>query len=646
MTQTNDPIPALTRDDPAAHSGDVVGDNVAALKDLFPQIVTDGKVDFDVLRQLLGDTVETGDERYGLNWKGKARARAHALTPTLATLRPAREDSVDWDTTQNLVIEGDNLEVLKCLRKAYAGKVKLIYIDPPYNTGNDFVYPDNYTDSLSNYLDLTGQRGEDGAQLTSNKESSGRFHTDWLNMIYPRMLVAREFLRDDGFIFVSCNDAEVANIRTFMDEIFGQDNFLADIIWKKSYGGGAKVKHVVIHHEPVICYIKSKSVVERIELPPDPDALKYYKFKDAKYPIRGPYRLQPLATTSNDERANLRYAIPYNGEEIWPEKQWQWERGRTFAALENDDLVLEKRADKWSVSYKQYLKNEEGVERGAKPASIVDGPYTQTGTAEIVALLGDPKLFSFPKPVGLIEAILQYPHPDRDFLVMDFFAGSGTTANAVMKLNASDGGKRRFVVVQLPEKLDPANTEQKAAALFCDQLGKPRNIAELTKERLRRAGSKVEADNPGVEVDTGFRVYKLNTSNLKPWQPDPGNLEASLLDAVSNIVHGRSEADLLTELLLKTGIDLTTPAVESTIAGKHVHALGGGTLIVCLADIADDEAEGLGHGIADWRAQLDPAGQTTFYFKDTGFASASAKANVAAILRQRLGDRIAKLASI
>ncbi len=646
MTQTNDPIPALTRDDPAAHSGDVVGDNVAALKDLFPQIVTDGKVDFDVLRQLLGDTVETGDERYGLNWKGKARARAHALTPTLATLRPAREDSVDWDTTQNLVIEGDNLEVLKCLRKAYAGKVKLIYIDPPYNTGNDFVYPDNYTDSLSNYLDLTGQRGEDGAQLTSNKESSGRFHTDWLNMIYPRMLVAREFLRDDGFIFVSCNDAEVANIRTFMDEIFGQDNFLADIIWKKSYGGGAKVKHVVIHHEHVICYIKSKSVVERIELPPDPDALKYYKFKDAKYPIRGPYRLQPLATTSNDERANLRYAIPYNGEEIWPEKQWQWERGRTFAALENDDLVLEKRADKWSVSYKQYLKNEEGVERGAKPASIVDGPYTQTGTAEIVALLGDPKLFSFPKPVGLIEAILQYPHPDRDFLVMDFFAGSGTTANAVMKLNASDGGKRRFVVVQLPEKLDPANTEQKAAALFCDQLGKPRNIAELTKERLRRAGSKVEADNPGVEVDTGFRVYKLNTSNLKPWQPDPGNLEASLLDAVSNIVHGRSEADLLTELLLKTGIDLTTPAVESTIAGKHVHALGGGTLIVCLADIADDEAEGLGHGIADWRAQLDPAGQTTFYFKDTGFASASAKANVAAILRQRLGDRIAKLASI
>ncbi len=201
-----------------------------------------------------------------------------------------------------------------------------------------------------------------------------------------------------------------------------------------------------------------------------------------------------------------------------------------------------------------------------------------------------------------------------------------------------------FKSISCAEKI--AKTEQKAAALFCDQLGKPRNIAELTKERLRRAGSKVEADNPGVEVDTGFRVYKLNTSNLKPWQPDPGNLEASLLDAVSNIVHGRSEADLLTELLLKTGIDLTTPAVESTIAGKHVHALGGGTLIVCLADIADDEAEGLGHGIADWRAQLDPAGQTTFYFKDTGFASASAKANVAAILRQRLGDRIAKLASI
>jgi len=225
VTETTETIPQLSAKDPAAHSGDVVGENVAALKALFPQIVTDGKVDFEVLRQLLGDTIEEGEERYGLNWKGKAKARAHALTPTLATLRPAREDSVDWDTTRNLMIEGDNLEVLKCLRKAYAGKVKLIYIDPPYNTGGDFVYPDNYVDSLTNYMKITDQRSVEGALLTSNKEGSGRFHTDWLNMIYPRLTLARELLKNDGAIFISIDDKEVNNLYNICNEIFGAENF-------------------------------------------------------------------------------------------------------------------------------------------------------------------------------------------------------------------------------------------------------------------------------------------------------------------------------------------------------------------------------------------------------------------------------------
>lgn len=651
MTETTETIPQLSATDPAAHSGDVVAENVAALKALFPQIVTDGKVDFEVLRQLLGDTVEESEERYGLNWKGKAKARAHALTPTLATLRPAREDSVDWDTTRNLMIEGDNLEVLKCLRKAYApkgpsGGVKIIYIDPPYNTGGDFVYPDNYSNSISKYREIIGITAIDGTSLTSNKEGSGRFHTDWLNMILPRLAVAHEVLANDGFIFISCNDVEAANLRQLLNEIFGEDNFVADIIWKKSYGGGAKVKHVVIHHEHVICYAKNKSSIDKIDLPPDPEAIRYYKFKDSKFDLRGPYRLQPLATNSNDERANLRYAIPYKGEEIWPDKQWQWERTRTMAALENDDLVIERRNEKWSVSYKQYLRNEAGEERGAKPSSLIDGPYTQAGTAEIVELFDDPKLFSFPKPTGLIRSLISYAHPSTDFTVLDFFAGSGTTGDAVMQLNAADGGKRRYILVQLPEPLDATKTEQKSAAAFCASASKPCNIAELTKERLRRAGAKVKAEHPGADLDTGFRVYKLDSSNIRPWQPDADNLEASLLDAVSNIVHGRSEEDLLVELLLKTGIDLTTPEEVREIAGKTVHALGGGALIVCLADIADADAEKLGHGISEWQAELDPPGQTTLYFKDEGFASACAKANLAAILRQRMGDRIAKLASI
>jgi adenine-specific DNA-methyltransferase len=256
VTETTETIPQLSAKDPAAHSGDVVGENVAALKALFPQIVTDGKVDFEVLRQLLGDMVEEGEERYGLNWKGKAKARAHALTPTLATLRPAREDSVDWDTTRNLMIEGDNLEVLKCLRKAYAGKVKLIYIDPPYNTGKDFVYPDNYTDSLSNYLELTGQRGVDGAQLTSNKEGSGRFHTDWLNMMYPRLALARDLLADDGFLFISIDDNEHTNLVRLASDIFGEQAIVANFVWKRRSGAMDAVSNASEDHEYLVCIAK------------------------------------------------------------------------------------------------------------------------------------------------------------------------------------------------------------------------------------------------------------------------------------------------------------------------------------------------------------------------------------------------------
>jgi adenine-specific DNA-methyltransferase len=670
MTQTNDPIPALTRDDPAAHSGDVVGGNVAALKALFPQIVTDGKVDFDVLRQLLGDTVETGDERYGLNWNGKARARAHALTPTLATLRPAREDSVDWDTTQNLMIEGDNLEVLKCLRKAYAGKVKLIYIDPPYNTGSDFVYPDNYADSLSNYLELTGQRGDDGAQLTSNKEGSGRFHTDWLNMIYPRLMLARDLLAENGAIFISIGETEVDSLKKISDDIFGSDNFVGQCtrIAKRTSDKGT---HFRPTKDYILVYAKSISYLNEFGIAKNIDE-KDYKYSDEngrRYKKSGASLYQP----SLDSRPNQRYYIEApDGSMIIPpgnvfpdakidaskvkpksneDKVWRWS---VETYLKQKDLLIFTEGSpqnplldeygnqsKWNIYPKVYL--DEDTDATLHPEDVIyDYPNSQ-GTKELNKL-GVP--FNFAKPTELISFIIRLIKMEFSDIVVDFFAGSGSTGHAVMAQNFSDGGKRRFILVQLPEPLSSDDKDQTVAAEFCDKLAKPRSIAELTKERLRRAGKALKAETPLMSTDTGFRVYKLDSSNLKPWQPDPGNLEASLLDAVSNIVHGRSEEDLLVELLLKTGIDLTTPDQVQVIAGKTVHALGGGTLIVCLADIADDEAEGVGHGIANWRAQLDPAGQTTFYFKDTGFASASAKANVAAILRQRLGDRIAKLASI
>ena len=611
----------LTAGDSASRSPDLIAENLEQMKALFADAFTEGRVDFEVLKQLLGGTVDEREEKYGLNWHGKRQARQLALTPSTGTLRPCPEDSVDWDTTQNLMIEGDNLEVLKLLQKSYTGKVKLIYIDPPYNTGNDFVYPDDYGDNTRNYLEITGQIDGERRKLSSNTEASGRFHTDWLNMMYPRLKLARNLLLDDGLIFVSCDDNEMSNLRRLLDEIFGEENFVSQIIWKKSYGGGAKTKHVVALHEYVLCFAKNRDAIGRIELPPNPETQKYYKFRDEKFDDRGPFRVQPLATTSNDERPNLRYPIPYNGEEIWPEKQWQWEYTRTMAALANDELVIAKKSGRWSVNYKQYLKDESGTVRGAKPFSILEGPYTQIGTAELVRLFGDSKVFPFPKPSAVIARLIQYAHPSTSFIVLDFFAGSGSTFEAVLRLNKADSGHRRFISVQLPE---PTGRDDFAT------------IADITKERVRRVGTKLKAEDGLVVGDVGFRVFKLDTSNIRAWNPDRDDIEATLLNNVEHIRAGRSEDDILYELLLKLGLDLCVPIEMRGIAGKTVRSIGAGTLIACLAEsIATDEVGPLGIGIADWHAELEPAGDTTVVFRDSAFADDVAKTNLTAILEQR-----------
>lgn len=612
-----DPIPLIKRDDPAAHSGDVVAENVAALKALFPSIVTDGKVDLDVLRQLLGAEVDEGEERYGLNWKGKKRARAFALTPSLGTLRPAKEDSVKWDTTKNIVIEGDNLEVLKLLRRSYAGRVKLIYIDPPYNTGTDRVYRDDYQNSLGTYERLMGERSSDGIQLVSNPKSSGRFHTDWLNMMYPRLLLARDLLRDDGLIFISIDASELSNLKEITESVFGSEAYfgLVSRVTGTPTGGGNKalvgeVDYIAIYGRGTDAQLEGVQFSEA-------DASIYDKEDE-----NGKYLTRTLRRTGGEDRREDRPTMDLI---------------EFFQRTENGETV-------WQVHQKFYLEG-----RKKQPSdfwSNVDG--NKKATREVKSLFDKEKVFDNPKPVGLIRRVLEIGDLADDEIVMDFFAGSGTTGHATMAQNALDGGTRRFILIQLPEQLDPQDRNQKAAADFCDRLGKPRNIAELTKERLRRAGAKVREDHPAAtEIDTGFRVYKLATSNLKPWQPDPDNLEASLLDAVDNVLADRTEDDLLVELLLKTGIDLTLPGDRRTIAGKAVHALGGGVLMVCLGDIAQGEAEELGNGICDWRDELDPPRATTFYFKDSGFATAATKANLAAIIRQRLGKAgVEKLASI
>lgn len=651
MPDDTNPIPRVTRNDPAAHSGDVVAENVATLKALFPAIVTDGKVDFDVLRQLLGDAVDDGAERYGLNWKGKSRARAFALTPSLGTLRPAKADSVNWDTTKNIVIEGDNLEVLKLLRKSYAGKVKLIYIDPPYNTGKDFVYPDNYADSLASYEALTGQRGEDGARLTSNKEASGRFHTDWLNMMYPRLMLAKELLRDDGVIFVTIDDSEADNLRKIMSDVFGEENFVANVIWQKKYAVSADESGIASMHDHIIVYRRGPGF-ERGLLPRTEEQDKRYTNLDNDH--RGNWASDNyVSNKSKEERPTLWYAIkhPKDGRDVWPEPHavWRYSKDKHNELEANNRLYWGPNQSYGRPRMKRFLSE---VQQGLVPSTW--WPFNEVGHNDeaqksVGELLGR-KIFSTPKPVRLLDRIITVSG-GTDGIIVDFFAGSGSTAHAVLEKNAADGGDRRYIMVQLPEPLDPENKDQAPAADLCDKLGKPRNIAELTKERLRRAGAKVRADHPEAKLDTGFRVYKLATSNLKPWQPGD-DLVADLMDATTNVLPGRSEDDLLVELLLKTGIDLALPSDTRTIAGRTVHIFGGGTLVVCLADIPADEARALGDAIADWLVEISPPDKTTFFFKDSGFdaggnRAAEARANLAATLRQRLGDEaIEKLGAI
>ncbi|HEY1348523.1 MAG TPA: site-specific DNA-methyltransferase [Ktedonobacteraceae bacterium] len=624
----------LTSDDTETRSLDILSENIAQIKKLFPEIFADGKVDFDILKQLLGSAIDKGEEKYGLNWHGKRRARQLALTPSTATLRPCPEDSVDWDITQNLMIEGDNLEVLKLLQKSYFSKVKLIYLDPPYNTGADVVYSDDYRDNIQNYLERTKQIDGEGRRLTSSTEASGRFHTDWLNMIYPRLKLARNLLRDDGVIFISIDDVEANNLKHICNEVFGENCFVEQIVWKNKYGSGALTRGFANVHEYILCY--SKTPLANIAAPLDMETIAEYKHKDGKFATRGGYVTQPLATKSKDDRPNLRFPILWNGREIWPEKQWIWSRDRVERAMQNDEIVFSEVRGRVSVRMKQYLKDENGNLRKGKPVSILYGPFNQEGTAEVDSLLGE-DVFSFPKPSALIRYFLSFvinDTEDKEYIVLDLFAGSGTTGHAVMAQNSADGFSRRYILVQLPEPLSSEEKNQSEAVTFCDRLDKPRNLAELTKERLRRAGEKIRTEKM-FAGDTGFRVFKLDTSNIQAWDPDRTNLSHSLLSAVDHLKADRAEQDILFELLLKLGFDLTVPIEHKAIADKTVYSIGSGALLACLVErIGREEAEPLALGIAAWHKERSPVRECMVVFRDSAFADDVAKTNLAAILQQ------------
>ena len=645
-------IKKLDLNDPDTRSADIVAGNVEALKALFPEAFKEGGIDFEVLKQLLGGAVDDRDEKYGLNWHGKRKARQIALTPSTGTLLPCPEESVDWDTTQNLMIEGDNLEVLKLMQKSYAGKVKLIYIDPPYNTGGDFVYPDDFGDGIRNYLEITGQI-EGGRKLTSNPETSGRFHTEWLNMIYPRLRLARALLSANGLIFISCDDNEIENVRFIMSELFGEENFFAQII-VQSNKRGQTYKDVAKTHEYLVVYGRSDEA-SLFELPKEGDTLP---FEDSKgrfdlWELRNrnpkfgrhnrpnlyfPFYVSPKLTDDNgyslislvrDDEFTIE-VTPKNSE--GKDGCWRWSKDKVRSVDTSSGTAVvvarQKRDGEWNI----YEKSRKST---TKPKSIWDetSVINEQGTTALGAL-GLAGAFDHPKPVELIKKIVAIA-TDTDDVILDFFAGSGTTAQAVMEYASIENSSRRFILVQLPEPLDDSIAEQSTAAKWCSKLHLPHTIAELTKERLRRAADKVKSDNPMFSGDTGFRVFKLASSNICAWEPNPADLENSLLKNAEHLAQGRTEADVLYELLLKLGLDLCVQIEQKEITGKTVHAIGGGALMACLADgLTKDVVEKLSAGIVAWQKKLSPAVDTRVVFKDSGFADDIAKTNMAAILNQ------------
>ncbi|RDK49749.1 site-specific DNA-methyltransferase [Klebsiella pneumoniae] len=601
---------------PELQSMDITADNITKLKSLFPEAFSEGSIDFDVLKQLLGANVDEKEERYGLNWHGKRQARQLALTPSRGTLRPCKDESVDWHNTKNLMIEGDNLEVLKLLQKSYAGKIKLIYIDPPYNTGQDFIYSDDYRDNLSKYLNFTGQV-INGNKISTNTETSGRFHTSWLNMMYPRLKLAKNLLHSDGFIFVSIDSHEVSNLKIIMDDIFGEECYRNTIAVRRG------IKNVQAQFEDVSALSQGHEYI-----------LLYSKNSLSRLPKLSQSHLeQKPGKWDTFWRGTDRPTMRYELFGITPEKgQWRWEKNRTAEAIENYRFFLEKKSQQMSLddwffdnltSTNKKLnfvrKNDEDVVQYYVPPS--DGKILSDNWMDI-SLSGNETIFDTEKNTDLLERIINWICRSSNDIVLDFFAGSGTTGHAVLKSNSKNNSNIHYMLIQLPE---PSNKSEFMT------------ISELTKYRLIESGKKVKDGNPDWNGDVGFRVFvfKLDTSNIRPWEATAESLSEQIDAYVSPILEGRSEEDLLTELMLKRGIDLSVNIETRQFDGLTVSCVDGGKLFTCFAkQIPASSVEELTKGIIDWHKSLKVGKDTVCYFLDDAFENNVAKTNLCAILEQ------------
>jgi len=631
-------------------SMDIASENIAKLKELFPDVFSEGKVDFEALEATLGEYVDGKEERYSFNWNGKAKARRIAQTPSTGTLRPAPEESKNWDSTENLYIEGDNLEVLKLLQKSYHKQVKMIYIDPPYNTGKDFVYKDNFKDNIKNYLEQTGQVDSEGNKLSTNSDTSGRYHSDWLNMMYPRLKLARNLLRDDGVVFISIGEEELANLEKITNEIFGEENQVS-LITRIAKTASNLGKHFAPSTDFILCYSKNINYIK--EFTDEVDESLYKKTESSGSRKGEKYRddIALYQSSQKDLRKNQKYFIECpDGSKVIPpckildevqregEGRWRWIKQ---TALENKDLLVFKKTKtsplldengdkaKWNIYTKSYLNDRK--ETGTRPRNILDKFINRKG-ADYLKKLDIP--FDFSKPYELIEYLLKISNISSNDIILDFFSGSATSAESTMQLNAKDNIYIKFIMVQLPEETDEKSEAHKAGY---------KNICEIGRERIRRAGEKIIADNPDKDLsslDVGFKVFKLDSSNIKAWDPESEDLEQSLFDAVNNIKSDRTEEDLLYEILLKYGLDLTLPIEELELAGKKVYVVGLGALVICLDEqITLDTVE----EIAKLKEQYEADDLMRVVFRDNGFKDAEVKTNAIQILKQSGIDDVKSL---
>ncbi len=602
---------------------DGVASNVDKIRKLFPNCVTETRdettgqltyaVDFDQLRQeLSGEIVEGPKERYQLTWPGKRQAILTANAPIRKTLRPAREESVDFDTTQNLFIEGDNLDALKLLQETYLGKVKMIYIDPPYNTGKDFVYKDNFTENTQEYLERSGQKDEEGNRLQLNTDSNGRYHSDWLTMMYSRLKIARNLLREDGVIFISIDESEQANLKVACDDIMGSHNYVSTIIWQKKFSRANDATYFSTMHDSIVCYAKSSKIHStngwELNLLDRKDAIpKGYSNPDND--SRGVWTSVVLSARSGGPSLEYEITSP-SGRKSSPPSGRYWSVSQDkFLELKNDNRIWFGKDGSGTPRLKTFLSE---VQSGIRPNTIwfhQDYGHNQEGRQNLKKLFDGIGLFDSPKPIRLLEKIIHISNAQTNDIILDFFAGSGTTGHAVMKLNAEDGGKRKYICVQLPEVTDEKSEAHKAGYA---------NIAEITKERLRRAGKKIKEKHPDWKGDTGFRVLKIDITSMRDVYYTPTETTQNELDGlVDNLKDDRSAEDLLFQVMLDMGVPLDLPIQLEQLEGVDVYTVANNDLVACFAKaVTEDLVKAI--------AKRNP---DRVVFRDAAFTSDSAKIN-------------------